>query len=61
MRGNDYVRCLMSRAKQSLHVATSKALATMAEDSRKRVLEKKVPMSTNANTSHESTETDGNI
>jgi hypothetical protein len=58
MRGKYYVRCLMSRAKKSLHVATRKALATKSEEARKRALEKKVPMSANVNTAHESTETE---
>jgi hypothetical protein len=30
-----YVRCLMSRAKKSLHVATRKALVTKSEEARK--------------------------
>jgi hypothetical protein len=58
MRGKDYVRCLMSRAKKSVHVARRKALATKSEEARKRALEKKLPMSANVNTAHESTETE---
>jgi hypothetical protein len=49
---------LCNAAQKSLHAATRKALATKSEESRKRALEKKVPMSANVNTAHESTETE---